>query len=204
VKDVEAAIKETMERARPLLFDKKGKRLTEDFYVMFFMAKSILRPATIEETMHPKLGHTLFDCVGTTYVYDAGLAVLLLEDADSTPFYDRVLCKAAAIMLDSTGRIDDPRLKTYAASRLVTGLPAKEKPRRGRSTKDTWGRDVVIVGGLIPQLLDRFSATRNREPKTKLTESACSIVKTALARLGIHMSERRVEGIWERRPYVRT
>jgi hypothetical protein len=52
----------------------------------------------------------------------------------------------------------------------------------------------VIAGWLIPPLLDRFNATRNAE--TRHTESACSITTKALASVGVHMSEKRLENIW--------
>jgi hypothetical protein len=97
-------------------------------------------------------------------------------------------------MLDGAGCIEDRLLRAYIRDRLLEGMAPKTKPKRGRNSKDTWGRDAVIVGRLIPPLLDRFKPTRN--DATKDTESACSIVTAALARVGIHLSEKQVEGIW--------
>lgn len=174
--DVEAAINETEQRARQFLFDEKGKRLPEDYFITLFMAQTVMRPATSEEVMHPRPGHTLFDRGKTSYVYDPVWGEVLLADAKVEASCDRNLCKAAGIMLDATGRIDDSRLRSYACGRLVTGMPVIGKPKRGRSSKDTWGRDQVIVGRLIRPLLDRFNATRNRETKhrKRLLDSSTS------------------------------
>ena len=203
--EVEAATEETVSRARTFLFDAKGKRRTEEYHIGSYAFQTVLRPETIAETMNPKLGHYLFDWKGTTLVYDAGIGELCLADAGSTPFFDRVLCKVAAVMLDATGSIADPRLRAYVCDRLDGGIPAIGKRGRGRSSKETWGRDLVIIGRLILPLLDRFNATRTHtSKKTECEESACSIVQKALERVRIHMSERRVEGIWEkyaRRPH---
>jgi hypothetical protein len=144
------------------------------------------------------MGRSVFDWGGKTYVYDAGLGEILLDAARSDPFCDRVLCNAAAAMLEATGGIVDPRLRAHVCGRLSGGVVPTSKAKRGRTGKDTWGRDAVIVGRLIPPLLDRFNATRNDE--TKHTESACSIVKAALALVGIHLSEKQVVGIWSKHP----
>jgi hypothetical protein len=119
--DVEAAIKETIERARPLLFDAKGKRRPEGYFIALFTLQSVLRPATIVEAFDPKLGQYLFDWSGKTYLYDPGLAEMCLVDARSEPFFDQVMCNAAAALLEVTGGISDPRLRAYVCGRLTNG-----------------------------------------------------------------------------------
>jgi hypothetical protein len=194
----ESAIAETEDRAKRLLFDDKGKRRPEGYYITLCALQTLLRPATVEETFQPKLGHILFDWGGRTYLYDGGLGELLMADAPSSPFCDRVLCNAAAAMLEATGSILDSKLRAFACGRLSGATATESKPKRGRTSKDTWGRDAVIIDRLIPPLLDAFKATRN--DATKDAESACSIVTQALARLGIHLSESQVETIWAKRP----
>ena len=190
--DIEAAIAETEERARRHLFDSKGKKRPEGYFVSLFTLHTLVRPATIEEAMQPKPGHSLFDWSGATYVYDGGLGELIMADAHADTFCDRVLCNAAAAMLEATGGITDNRLRAYVCGRLSGWLVTNSKRKRGR-TRDNWGRDAVIVGRLVLPLLDRFKATRNDATEA---ESACSIAKAALERIGIHISEKRIEEIW--------
>jgi hypothetical protein len=52
----------------------------------------------------------------------------------------------------------------------------------------------MIAGRLIPPLLANFHATRNEVTFDR--ESACSIVSSALERIGIDLSERRIGEIW--------
>jgi hypothetical protein len=201
------AIEETRARAKQLLFDAKGKRRPEEYFVSAQTFQTILRPATIEEAMNPQDGLTLFDWKGTSLAYDAGwgdLLVALAREGDAG--CDRMICKAAAVMLDGAGCIEDRLLRTYIRDRLLGGITPQAKPKRGRSSKDTWGRDAVIVGRLIPPLLNRFHATRNKASRNKegAAESACSIVSKALARMGksgydgINITEERIEDIWDR------
>jgi hypothetical protein len=158
--------------------------------------QTIIRKATIAEVMDGIL--PAFDLKGTTFVYDASYAELLLDGVKGSPNLDRVFFKAAAVVLAATGGIPDRKLRAYVCDRLHTGLPILSKRGRGRTSKDHWGRDVAIIHLLIVPLLDRFNATRNRE--NKRTESACSITQKALARVGIHMTEERVVEIWRKRP----
>ena len=78
-----------------------------------------------------------------------------------------MICKAAAVILDGAGRIEDRLLRAYIRDRLLGSIAPKAKPKRGRSSKDTWGRDAVILGRLIPPLLNRFKATRNKASRNK-------------------------------------
>ena len=72
--------------------------------------------------------------------------------------------------------------------------------------KDTWKkrygqllpRLCHCVSSISPLLSRGYHATRSDASKDKLEkrESACSIVCSALKRLRIHLSEKRIEGIW--------
>jgi hypothetical protein len=104
VSDVEAAINETVERARPLLFNASGRRRPEADYIAMFAFQTLLRPA-IAEAFTPGLGQYLFDWDGKTYLYDAGIGEVFLADALSEPVADQVLCRAASTMLEATGGI---------------------------------------------------------------------------------------------------
>jgi hypothetical protein len=168
--------------------------------VTVYALQTLLRPATIEEAFNPKPGHLLFDWGEKTYVYDGGLAEAFMADAPTSTFCDQVLRTAAAAMLEATGEIGNPRLRSFACACLTGGATPISKTKRGRSSKDTWVRDTVIVGRLIPPLLERFNATRNKASRNKdgAAESACSIVQKALAQIRHNMTEKRVEDIWAR------
>jgi hypothetical protein len=196
-----AALEETIARAKPLLFDANGKRRTEEYFLSLATLQTVLRPATIEEAMNPQEGLILFDWRGRSYAYNAGFGDLLVAsagegDADS----DRMICKAAAAMLEGAGCIKDRLLRAYICKRLDGAMASKAKPKRGRNSKETWGRDAVIVGRLILPLLDRFKATRNKASRNKdgAAESACSITQKALAQIRHNVTEKRVEDIWGR------
>jgi hypothetical protein len=168
--DVKAAIAETQARAKKLLFDANGKRRPEEYFVSQATFQTILRPATIEDAMNPQEGLILFDWEGTSLVYDAGFGDLFVAAArEGDADCDRMLCKAAAVMLAGAGCIKDRLLRAYICNRLDGGMAPKAKPKRGRNSKDTWGRDAVIVGRLIPPLLNRFRATRNKASRNKDT-----------------------------------
>ena len=190
--DVGAAIQETEERARKLL--KKGKKMLELQSIGAQVFQFVLRKATVDDTRRSEV----FNFMGATYTYDAGYGMIYIEGARAgSADCDRVVCCAAAVMLNATHCISDPELRTYVEGRLTVGIPSIGKRGPGRSKKDNAYRDMVIVGRLIPPLLDRFDPTRNAATKG---ESACSIVSKALARVGMHMSEGAVERVWEKLP----
>jgi hypothetical protein len=99
----------------------------------------------------------------------------------------------------------------HEASYHIKGIPGLIMPARVReyilgvlsrsaeSQRHTYaaGRDQDIVQ-VVHEIATKhgFPPTRNRE--TRRTESACSIVAKALARLGVCMSERSIEDIWAR------
>jgi hypothetical protein len=154
----------------------------------------LLPPLTKGQECNAPVGSLSFEWHGSILVYRKDIADVLIGGADGDAFIDHVLCISAAVMLDAMGSIPDARLRSYVRDRLTGGLTHLTKRGRGQKKTDNTYRDAVIVGRLIPPLLDRFNATRNAE--TRHTESACSITTKALASVGVHMSEKRLENIW--------
>lgn len=194
------AIAETAAKAKQLLFKSDGKLKGPDQFVALFIMQFVVRLATDAETLNPQLGQFLFDWHDRTHAYSKGIGDLLLGDAKAgDAFSDRVLCGSAAIILDAVGGVPDQVLRSYVCGRLNGGLPTLTKRGRGKGKAENSYRDAVIVGWLIIPLLDRYNPTRNDATKqSDKARSACSIVTEALARAGVHMSEKRVEEIWGR------
>ena len=93
-------------------------------------------------------------------------------------------------------------LRKLICSRLVEHKLLPRGP--GRHAKGEFiPRDVVIVR-VIRQLERRgFKPTRNPEQKTKVA-SASSIACAALAKIGVHLDEGTINGIWKCRNRRRT
>jgi hypothetical protein len=189
--DVRAAIAETAARAKHLLFKPDGKLKGPDELASLWTMQILLPSAAKGQEL---AGGLFFHWRGSTLVYRKDIGDVLIDGADRDAFIDRVLCQAAAVMLDAIYSIPEPKLRSYVCGRLMGGLKPLTKRRRGKKETDNSYRDAVIIGRLIPPLLDRFRATRNAE--TKHIESACSITTRALASVGVHMSEKRLENIW--------
>jgi hypothetical protein len=191
----EEAITQTANEARALLFDRDGKPKGIDHYRAALTLHTVIRPA-IGGTDKPS--DQVFEWRGGLMVYDPGLAEILFSEC-SDPYCDRLLCNAAATILQATGGIADKRLRDYACRRLSGDMkPPPVKPARGRSADDNQWRNVCIVGYLIPPLLRaEFSPTRNEATES---ESACSIVSKALAKIGIKLGEKAIAKIWARYP----
>jgi hypothetical protein len=108
-----------------------------------------------------------------------------------------LLPKYAAALIERGDQLPRP-----LADFVVTFLrePNKWLKRRpGRKARDLAGRDINI-GAAVLYIVGRwgFSATRNREPKTKRACGA-SIVKEALANAaGVHLGEEDVIRAWNR------
>jgi hypothetical protein len=192
--DAKAAIAETAARGKQLLFNDDGTRVGFENHVSSFIVQ-VLLPAvkTIEEAQ----AGPIFDWGGKTHAYRKDIAAIYIDGVDGDPFIDRVLCGTAAIMLNEFYGIPDPKLRRYVCNRLAGGLAPQTKRGRGKKKTTTDYRDIIIAGRLIAPLLDRFSPTRNQYTKNPAkAESACSITAKALASVGLHMSEKRLENIW--------
>jgi hypothetical protein len=193
---VEDAITQTASKARVLLFDREGKPKGIDHYLAALTLHTLIRPAErFGQTDEPGI---FPDGRGGSMIYHADLAEILFSEC-SDPYCDRLLCNAAAMILQATGGIADKRLRDYACRRLSGDMPPPPvKPARGRGADDNRWRNVCIVGYLIPPLLRaEFPPTRNEATET---ESACSIVSQALATIGIKLGEKAIAKIWARYP----
>ena len=194
---VEDSITQTANTAQALLFDREGKPKGIDHYLAALTLRTLIRPAErFGQTDKPDI--LVFRWRGDMMIYDPGLAEILFSEC-SDPYCDRLLCNAAAMILQATGGIADKRLRDYACRRLSGDMPPPPvKPARGRSADDNRWRNVCIVGYLIPPLLGaEFLPTRN---EATATESACSIVSEALATIRIKLGEKAIAKIWARYP----
>ena len=188
---VEDAITQTANNARVLLFDREGKPMGIDHYHAALTLHTLIRPVEwFGQTDKPGI-YVFPDERGDLMIYHADLAEIFFSEC-SHPSCDRVLCIAAARILQCTGEIADKRVR-----RLSGDVPPPPvKPARGRSADDNRWRNVCIVGYLIPPLLRaEFPPTRNEATET---ESACSIVSQALAKIGIKLGEKAIAKIWAR------
>ena len=194
---IEDSITQTANTAQALLFDREGMPKGIDHYLAALTLRTLIRPVErFGQTDKPDiLG---FRWRGDMMIYDPGLAEILFSEC-SDPCCDRLLCNAAAMILQATGGIADKRLRDYACHRLSGDMSRPPvKPARGRSADDNRWRNVCIVGYLIPPLLRaEFPPTRNEATET---ESACSIVSQALAKIGIKLGEKAIAKIWARYP----
>jgi len=103
----------------------------------------------------------------------------------------------------------------YEALDLITRLPDEVMPphlrdyicgalSKTRGVRRTYaaGRDGLIAYAVWDATMCGFRPTRNEATRRKealgepASQSACSIVTKALARVGVHMSERSIEDIW--------
>ena len=195
---VEDAITQTANNARMLLFDREGKPTGIDFFLEMLTQQTLIRPAkSFGQTDLSKPDILVFRWRGDMMIYDPGLAEDFFSEC-SNPYCDRLLCTAAAIILQSTGGIADKRLRDYVCRRLSGDMPPPPvKPARGRSADDNRWRNVSIVNLIPPLLRAGFPPTRNEATET---ESACSIVSQALATIEIKLGEKAIAKIWARYP----
>jgi hypothetical protein len=72
--------------------------------------------------------------------------------------------------------------------------------RRGGHQAGQYGpRDVAVRQAVKLAMRRGFNATRNCEQVRRKIESGCSLVRAALGRLGIHLAESTINGVWHRR-----
>jgi hypothetical protein len=117
---------------------------------------------------------------------------LIAKAQDGDQIAHNVLCWVASRFVES-GCAFPTQLRAYIAGTLYS--QSRKAPRRGRG-RDPYANyirddDVTRVVRKVVEL--GFRPTRNRATET---ESACSIVAQALAKLGIHLSVPAVEKIW--------
>jgi hypothetical protein len=105
-----------------------------------------------------------------------------------TRAYDRALMWESIIITSSVpkGRSIERNGHTLIRDASATGRP-------GRRSYANHLRDWSIAEAVLENVKEGFRPTRN--PASKQA-SACCIVKLALERIGVHLSEKAVERIW--------
>jgi hypothetical protein len=105
------------------------------------------------------------------------------------------LCRLGATFVGQAENIPI-NLREYIVRRL-TALAQERPARRGRSTKSIKSFAITYV---IARVVEQgFEPTRNRARHGQPPDSACSIVREAMKRLGDNVEESKVEKIWEGR-----
>jgi hypothetical protein len=101
------------------------------------------------------------------------------------------LLAVAAALIDNGYSLPGP-LKEF----VIEFLPNPEVPRRGRGRKREYMRDDVIAWVVSSICIQwGFSPTRNEATRGP---SAISIVKRALEKVGIHLTEAAITKIWDK------
>jgi hypothetical protein len=95
------------------------------------------------------------------------------------------------VTVETLIRETEARLRQWGAA-WEPIIPAR---RRGRPRKND---DHFLIATAVARLVEgsALEATRSHAKRRLTGHSACSIVQAALARLGVHVSERTVEDIW--------
>jgi hypothetical protein len=110
------------------------------------------------------------------------------------PFDNQLRYEALDLIKRLPDEVMPPHLRDY-----ICGVLSKEKGLRRTYAA---GRDGHIAYAVWDATCRGFSPTRNEATRRKealgepAAQSACSIVTKALARVGVHMSERSIEDIW--------
>jgi hypothetical protein len=110
------------------------------------------------------------------------------------PFDNQLRYEALDLIKRLPDEVMPPHLRDY-----ICGVLSKEKGLRRTYAA---GRDGHIAYAVWDATMRGFPPTRNEVTRRKealrepAAQSACSIVTKALARVGVHMSERSIEDIW--------
>ena len=110
------------------------------------------------------------------------------------PFDNQLRYEALDLIKRLPDEVMPPHLRDYICGAL-------SKTRGVRRTYAA-GRDGLIAYAVWDATMCGFRPTRNEATRRKealgepASQSACSIVTKALARVGVHMSERSIEDIW--------
>ena len=126
--------------------------------------------------------------------FDEQEATRLIDDARNGDYAARfVLCDLAAWRLEAQQELPT-KLREYIVE-VLRSVAENHDKRRGRDRYVYYTRDYYIATAILSVVGRSYSPTRNRAAKA---ESACSIVKMALEKLGLHLGEAAVEKIWRR------
>ena len=116
---------------------------------------------------------------------------LLIERTQNGDVEANEQLRVAAMMLLETGNPLPFALSRYLIGILRKGLPLKHKlANRGRDLQVCFCIKLLVEEGFLP--------TRNLASRGSDTESACSVVRAALEKMGIVMSEDAIEKIWKK------
>lgn len=112
--NVENAIEQTVSLAKAFLFDKNGHPKGFNHYLANLTLTTVIRsPSELAPARSPGC-YVEFEWEGSPFVYDLGIAEILLEKANGGSIAeDQILCNAAAILLSATKGISDSRLRNY-------------------------------------------------------------------------------------------
>ena len=117
--------------------------------------------------------------------------VLLVRRAQNGDTRTDEQLRVAAIMLLEDGRPLPTALSQYVADILRAALPRKHKLANRRRDEEI----CFCVKLLVEQ---GFQPTRNVASRGGEMKSACSIVRAALERIGVFLSEDAIEKIWQK------
>jgi hypothetical protein len=126
--------------------------------------------------------------------YDDDRDQKLIEEAiDGDVMVDTLLREVANEKLEAL----PPNLKRYVSHVLAN----KIRPNKGGRPVNFFIRDTMIFSAVEATRSRGFRLARNETTKTKsATESASSIVSTALEKLGVTLSEKSITRIWRSLP----
>jgi hypothetical protein len=127
-------------------------------------------------------------------LYDDEKSAALIHKAQNGDAAARYVLYDVAAKFVESGRSLPERLRAYIVGVLSSAASAQHV-RRGRNPYAKHPRNFDIALAVREVVVLGFRPTRNAATEAA---SACSIVKQALETLGIHMTEKNVEKIWER------
>jgi hypothetical protein len=149
----------------------------------------------VEGRLVPRLGGINYKTCNYHHIYDDEKGERLIARAKAgDEVAHKVLCSIASRFI--AGDCAMPAsLGRYAAEVLGRQSQGAPRRRRGRDPYGNHVRDFHITSAVLNVARLGLKPTRNRATEK---ESACSIVRGALEKLGVHLSEAAVEKIWER------
>ena len=136
--------------------------------------------------------------VNVHYIYDDNKGEKLIGIARNNDLAAKSALSYIAGAYVKSGCAMPERLRDYVVEKLRTEVASGPK-RRGSKPYTKEARNSLISLTVSTVVRDLgISPTRNRASKdTSKKESACSLVKKALERRGVHLSEAAVEKIWQ-------
>ena len=127
------------------------------------------------------------------FVYDDVKAVPLIEMAVAGDRAADALLREFALELLPHGL--EPNLANYIRNQFLSDR--KQPPKTGRP-RERDNRNAWICA--LVQTARRLGFDETRNSATERRASACSIVAAVLTEMGMPLSEKTIEGIWNKRP----